>query len=212
MDKLPVETTHFSIGDAPPPPGLERRAGERHLTLFRVGTLIVDGQRELCLIRNLSPAGMMLRAYCALAEGQLLEIELKTGQPLLGRVHWMRDQLVGVCFDEPIDVVSLLATPEDGRRPRMPRIETGTHAAVRAGARTYHARTCDISQGGIKVESRTALPVGTEVVVTLGGLASQSGIVRWSEGPYLGITFNRLLALPTLIDWLKAQRRSSQAA
>ncbi len=177
-----------------------------------MGTLIVEGQRELCLIRNLSSGGMRLRAYCRLRPGQILWIELKTGQPLPGQVTWVQDQEVGISFDEPIDIVSLLAPPGDGLRPRMPRLETNTSVQVRQGARNHRMRACDISQGGIKVESRSALPIGAEVVVSLAGLAPQPGVIRWSHDGHLGITFNRLLALPTLVEWLRAQRDSSYAA
>lgn len=212
MDQLPVETTFYSLSDEPPSPAMDRRSGERHLTLFRVGTLFVDGRRELCLIKNLSSGGMMLRAYCRLTTGQKLAIELKTGQPLTGRVHWVDDQQVGISFDAPIDIISFLAPAEDGLRPRMPRIEVNAHAAVRAGADTFRVRACDISQGGLKVATKAALPANTAVVVTLPGLAPQPGVVRWSDGTHVGITFNRLLALPVLVDWLRAQRDTSRAA
>lgn len=212
MDELRVETTGYSLGAAPPGPSFERREGERHLTLFRVGTLVIDGQRELCLIKNISSGGMMLRAYRDLAVGQPVSIELKHGQPLAGQISWIRDQQVGFTFDEPIDVLGVLAPVTDGPTPRMPRIETETYATVREGARTYHMRTCDISQGGIKVASTVSLPVGAEVVVTLPGLSPLPGSVRWAERGFVGITFNRLLALPTLVQWLQGQRDASFAA
>lgn len=212
MDELRVETTEYSLGTEPPGPGFERRDGERHLTLFRVGTLVIDGQRELCLIKNISAGGMMLRAYRELSAGQAVSIELKHGQPLSGRISWVRDQQVGFTFDEPIDVLGVLSPTSDGPKPRMPRIETETHATVREGARTFRMRTCDISQGGVKVASTVTLPVGAEVVVTLPGLTPQPGTVRWAERGYVGITFNRLLALPTLVEWLRTQRDASYAA
>nr|WP_237219687.1 PilZ domain-containing protein [Sphingomonas arenae] len=207
-----VETTEYSLGAEPPGPAFERRDGERHLTLFRVGTLVIDDQRELCLIKNISAGGMMLRAYRDLAVGQSISVELKHGQPLGGQISWIRDQQVGFTFDEPIDVLAVLAPVTDGPKPRMPRIETETYATVRDGARTFHMRTCDISQGGVKVASTISLPVGTEVVVTLPGLSPQPGSVRWAERGYIGITFNRLLALPALVEWLRSQRDASYAA
>lgn len=212
MDELPVETTLFSLSDEPPQPDFERRDGERHLTLFRVGTMIVNGQRELCLIKNISAGGMMLRAYCALQIGQPLSIELKHGHPLAGKVTWVRDQQLGLAFDEPVDVLAFLAPADDGTRPRMPRIETNVYVSVREGSTTYRMRACDISQGGIKVESRITLLSGTDVVVSLPGLAPQAGVVRWTHEGFTGITFNRLLALPILVDWLRDQRSASRAA
>ena len=45
----PVETTLYSLSDEPPTPSgdCERREGERHMTLYRVGSILVDDRREL---------------------------------------------------------------------------------------------------------------------------------------------------------------------
>jgi hypothetical protein len=67
-------------------------------------------------------------------------------------------------------------------------------------------RAHDISQGGLKVESARDLEVGSDVVVTLPGLSTQTGVIRWRDGRSYGITFNRLLALTELVTWLQQQR------
>jgi len=59
---MPIETTLYSLGDAPPPAQAERRDGDRTLTLFRVGSLMIGKRRELCLIKNISAGGMLIRA------------------------------------------------------------------------------------------------------------------------------------------------------
>jgi hypothetical protein len=212
VNELPVETTLYSLSADTPEPGIERRDGERHLTLFRVGTMVLNGQRELCLIKNISAGGMLVRVYSPLSVGDQLSVELKHGQPLSGRVTWVRDQQVGFTFDEMVDVIAFLSPCEDGPKPRMPRIQTDSYVSVRDGSRTFSMRACDISQGGLKVETKVALPVGTEVVVSLPGLAPLPGVVRWADRGFTGLTFNRLLALPSLIQWLKAQRDASYAA
>src|SRR3712207_7884086 len=56
-----VEETTFSFSNAAPQP--DRRRQARHLTILRVGTLIIDGRRELCLIRNISAGGVMAHVY-----------------------------------------------------------------------------------------------------------------------------------------------------
>ena len=211
VDEMPVETTLYSLSDRAPAPD-DRRDGDRHLTLFRVGTMVVEGRRELCLIKNISAGGAMLRLYSgSIALGQRLTVELKCGQPLSGSVAWVRDPTVGLAFDRPIDVVAILSQSEDGPRPRMPRIETSSFCTLREGANVVRARACDISQGGIKVETSNAFGRNAEVVVSLPGLPPQPGVVRWTVDGHAGITFNRLLPLPLLIEWLKA-RSGSRAA
>jgi hypothetical protein len=213
VDELPVETTLYSLSPRTPAPEADRRDAERHLTLFRVGTMVVRGRRELCLIKNISAGGAMLRLYSSgLVVGEPLCVELKSGQPLSGSVTWVRDQQLGMTFARPIDVLAMLACAEDGPRPRMPRIETDAFVMVREGAEMHRLHACDISQGGIKVAATRPLTRNADVTVSLPGLPPTPGVVRWLDGDHAGITFNRLLPLPTLIDWLRQQRAGSRAA
>ena len=215
MDEAPIETTTYSLGEDPPAPSAaasERRDGERHLTLFRVGSLIIDGCRELCLIRNISAGGMMIRAYCMVAIGARVVIELKCGEPVSGTAKWVQGETVGVEFDEPVDVVELLAASMDGPRPRMPRIEVGTIAWLRLDGDVFTVRAVDISQGGVKISVDRDLPVGSDVTITLPGLSPHGGVIRWSDGAFYGVTFNHVVALPQLVAWLNERRNQLRAA
>ncbi|WP_265570460.1 PilZ domain-containing protein [Sphingomicrobium nitratireducens] len=211
MEEVPVETTLYSLRNTPPAPEAEpgdddRREGERHLTLFRVGSILVDGMRELCLIKNVSAGGMMIRVYRPMDEGTSLSVELKNGHPVSGKVTWTKGNSVGVAFDCPIDVVDLLATSNEGPRPRMPRIEVESAVTLHVDGLPYRGMACDISQGGIKVALDRDLKVDEDVVVTLPGLAPEAGVVRWRHAGEIGITFNRLMPLSGLVDWLQGQR------
>lgn len=212
VDELPVETTIFSLSNAPPAAVSERRDGDRHLTLYRVGSMTIDTRRELCLIKNISAGGMMIRAYCSMHDDMELAVELKSGFPIKGKVSWVRDLNVGVSFNEPIDVIEILSAPMDGPRPRIPRIEVACFATGREGATTYRMHARDISQGGIKLETSAILPRNSDVVVTLPGLSPIHGVVRWFDDGFCGITFNRLVPLPQLVNWLQEQRGQISSA
>src|SRR5690242_5015738 len=97
VQQEPVDTTLYSLSDAAPAPA-ERRDGERHLTLFRVGTIIVDDRRELCLIKNVSAGGMLIRAYSSLEPGSVVAIEMKQGERIAARVNWTKDDCAGIEF------------------------------------------------------------------------------------------------------------------
>ena len=73
-------------------------------------------------------------------------------------------------------------------------------------------RVHDVSQGGVKLESKVSLADGAALVVSLPGLDAQPGAVRWSDGGYVGVTFNRLLPLTELVAWLRATRQQLRAA
>lgn len=208
----PVETTLYSLSDAVPAPVAgERRGGERLLTLYRVGSLLIDDRRELCLIKNISAGGMMIRVYDPIAEGKRLSVELKCGETIRGQASWIRGNDVGVIFDSPIDVIDILTVSETATRPRMPRIEIDTPVTVRDGATPMRTRARDISQGGLKVESTRLLAADTAVVVSIPGFDPQPAVVRWSGSGHMGITFNRLVTLSQLIDWLRHQRAAAVA-
>ncbi len=211
MEEQHVETTLYSLSAAAPSPA-RRRECERHLTLYRVGSIVIDGQRELCLIKNISAGGMMIRAYCEIACDSRVSVELKSDHPIEGAVSWVRDSSVGIVFDTPVDIIDLLSASMEGPRPRMPRIEADCFASVRDGAAVHRMRVRDISQGGLKLECAMVLAVGTPIVVSLPGLEPQPCMVRWVDADTVGITFNRLLALPLLVSWLEQQRSTMRAA
>jgi len=211
VEEQPVETTLYSLSGSAPHP-VDRRDGERHLTLFRVGTVTIGDRRELCLIKNVSEGGMLIRAYCTMLPGARISVELKRGEQIPGSVNWVRDSSVGITFDERIDVVELLASSMDGPRPRMPRVEVSCFVSVRVGADVYGVQAHDISQGGMKIETDRELDLGSDVVVTLPGMEPHAGLLRWREGKFYGITFNRLLALSEVVNWLQSQREQLRAA
>lgn len=205
-----VEETLYSMSETVPQ-AAERRDGERYLTLFRVGTLLVGGERQLCLIKNISAGGMLIRAYSDMTPGTELSVELKQGQHIAGSVSWIEGHSAGIAFAARIDVVDLLSISAEDPRPRMPRVETRCMATVRIGAQAYGMIAVDISQGGMKVECERTLAIGSDVVITLPGLAPMSGVLRWGSSGCYGIGFNRLLALSEVVDWLKDQREGFAA-
>lgn len=204
LEQLPIETTIYSMSREPPSQQ-ERRTDERLLTLFRVGSLLLDGRRELCLVKNISAGGALIRAYCRLEADLELQIELKENQPISGRVNWVKGSDAGIGFDERVDVVDLLKSSGDDPRPRMPRVEVRCAVFVREGATTNRAKLINVSQGGLSVESENGLSVGSNVTVTLPGLAPQAAVVRWSEGSRYGISFNTVLPLAGLTEWLQGR-------
>ena len=203
-----VVETGFSFSSAVPAPP-ERRSNQRHIKILRVGTLVVDGRRELCLIRNISAGGLMAHVYSVLTPGQRVMVELKTNQAVAGRVVWTREGNAGIQFDAAMDVAELLATPQvmdNGWRPRTPRVEVDQMATLRAGARTTWVHARDISQSGVKVETDRPPARGEEVVLTLDGFRPLPGVVRWASADHCGISFNQLIPFGELIGWLRRQR------
>lgn len=208
LDEPPIETTIYSMS-AEPPAESDRRADERHMTLFRVGTIVLGERRELCLVKNISAGGVSIRAYCHLDVDEPVQIEIKQDQPVAGRVTWVRAGDAGITFDERVDIIDLLKSSEHEPRPRMPRIEVRSICYVREGAVVHRSILHNISQGGLSVETPNPVTVGGNVTVSIPGLSPQGATIRWTSGNRYGISFNTVLPLALLVSWL--QDRSAAA-
>jgi hypothetical protein len=206
LSKKPVETTLYSLSDAPPAQP-DRRSEDRYVSLLRVGALLVSGRRELCLIRNISAGGMMIRAYSPLEPGTAVSIELKQGDPVGGIAQWADGDLVGITFDAPIDVVALLSAASTGPRPRMPRIELDCTVSLREGADVHRGKAVNISQGGVRVEAEAELRLGAHVIVSINGLPPAAGVVKWKDETSYGIGFNRVFPVCELMDFIQGQQQ-----
>jgi hypothetical protein len=210
LDERPVETTLYSLAGTPPAP--EQRHCERHLSLLRVASLILQDRRELCLVRNVSGGGMMVRVYSDILPETPVVIELKQGEPISGTVRWAKDDCIGIIFERPIDVVDLISASSEGPRPRVPRVEVDCTAWVRDDGTVHRMKAANISQGGVRVLGSADLSVGAKVVVTLIDLPPVLGSVRWKDDHAYGIHFTRPLPLPQLVSWLRAQQDGLRAA
>lgn len=205
LSARPTEETTFSFAAAAP--AQSDRGGEaRRLTTLRVGTVTIEGRRELCLIRNVSAGGLRAHVYSPLTKGQPVSVELKTNQQTAGSVSWVDGATVGISFDEEIDIAELLASQiegEGGLHARMPRVEADCLGELRIGARLYPINTCDVSQGGARIEIDHPLQVGENVVLTLHKLRPVAGVVHWYEDGRGGIGFNQVLPFHELVNWLR---------
>lgn len=205
MSEQPVETTLFSLSPLPPQRP-ERRSEERFLSLLRVGALHIGSKRELCLIRNISGGGMMIRPYSAIEPGTRLAVELKHGDSVSGVAQWSERGLVGITFDQIIDVLALLSASGMETQPRMPRIELGCVASLREDADVHRSHAVNISQGGICVCTSANLRIGAHVIVSLPGLAPAAGVVKWRDGENYGIGFNRVFSVGELMSFLQEEK------
>jgi hypothetical protein len=187
-----------------------RRNDQRHLSVFRVGKLMTSTGQELCLIRNISSGGLMAHIYSAHIAEERVEIELKAGRTVQGKVVWARDKKIGVQFDEKIDVAEVLAPhPNDAKPdlvPRAPRLDIRRRGRLRIGAHYQLIELHDISQGGAKISPAGDAKTDDEVILLLEGLPPLPGLVRWCHNDTVGITFKTSIPFEQLASWVPAQR------
>jgi hypothetical protein len=183
----------------------QRRKDERYVTLYRAACIITDcGHEQLGLIRNISCGGLMLETHAVLFEGQRLRIEAKRNCSFVGTVIWAQPNIVGVEFDEPLDVVRFLSVndgPGSPQQARAPRLHTKCAARLRTETGWQSVRLRDLSQGGAKVEVESCLPLGEKVELQVHDLPPVIGHVRWARDNQLGLAFSSAIPFADLSRW-----------
>ncbi len=197
------ESTTVSLSTAVPRPS-ERRDGERVSAMLRVGKLTTAaGVQQLIRIKNLSAGGLMAFIAAPPSVGDLVGIELSSAT-IPARVVWTREDLVGLKFDQNLDLGELLAGRKQrhGFRARPPRLEIACRASVKVGKLYYSVDVHDISLGGMKVEPIEDYCVGKKVVVVVESLRPIKGEVRWYSDRRAGIVFDKPLEFDELAEWV----------
>ncbi|MGZ8283202.1 MAG: PilZ domain-containing protein [Allosphingosinicella sp.] len=202
------DTVYSLSGDVPL---IEVPVDDSERSLLQPGALVIGSIRQVCLIRKISSGGAVLHADLPVEEGRRLELELETGEHLDGTIAWRRGAEFGLRFDEPIDVLRILArnlVSQPGERRRMPRVEVSCPARLETGSRNLLVAIRDIAQGGAKIESPFPVAVDDKVVLTPEGLPPLTGVVRWANDKVAGIEFEPELQWQDLMPWLRGRREA----
>jgi hypothetical protein len=119
-------------------------------------------------------------------------------------VVWIREGLIGLKFDQSLDLGELLAgrKPRHGFRARPPRLEVNCKASVRVGKVYYTVDVHDISLAGMKVAPIEERCVDKKVIVVVESLRPIRGEVRWYSDRVAGIVFEKPLGFQELAEWV----------
>lgn len=199
------ELTAVSLGAVLPQPP-ERRGAPRMTTLLRIGKLTTAEDQRLCMIRNISSAGAMLKLYQPIEVGARVAVEVTPDCPVEAVVIWTQDDLAGIAFDAPIDVVAALrGSKPDGpyrRVARTPRVRIRRPARLCTDDIECPVVLCDVSLNGAKVETDAVLATDSDVALFVEGLPALPGRVRWCRNSHAGVEFDIPVPIDVLADWI----------
>lgn len=205
-----VSTTVFSLCGDPPASLPAEFSGES--TTLDQGWLVGEGARDPVHIRRFSAAGATLRLTGPVAAGVDRTLELQNGQVIAGRIEWANEEEAGFVFETPTDVVSTLARNLailPAERRQVPRVELHHAVGIHHADRFEIARTRDLSQAGLGIETRLALAPEDVVQIALDGLRPMQGVVKWARDGKAGIAFDDELAWQTLMPWLRQAQKNN---
>lgn len=199
------DLTAVSFSEVIPTPP-ERRGEERHTSLLRVGKLVTAEDQRLCMIRNISSAGAMLKLYQDIEVGASVEVEVTPDCPVAATVIWVQDDLAGVAFAERIDVVAALRGGSRmgpyRRVARTPRLRIHRPATMHTDEIESAVTLCDLSLNGAKFETEADLATGIEVALFVDGLPPLTGRVRWCHDLHAGMEFDIPVQMDVLAEWM----------
>lgn len=195
--------TIFSLSADPPRAVLHQPDAQ---AAFDAAFLVSECERFPCSLQRLSSAGATVQTDAGLSQDETMRLEMASGQSVSGKVDWCADGEAGFVFDEPIDIISTLArtlASLPAERRAMPRVEINQLVSIRSGSKVEHARTRNISQGGVGIDTKLDLAVGDAVQVTFDALRPLDGTVRWAQDGQAGIAFVEGLGWQTLMPWFR---------
>lgn len=190
----------------------DRRKDERTTAIFRPAIIKHNPFRSLCLVRNISPTGMMAKVYSPITVGTSIIVEFDSNQSATGTVAWSKNEQIGVRFDDRVNVAEVLV--ETGKKGagskvnRPLRLEIDARGEMEVNKRILSFEVQDISQRGVKVKIPGYLNVNDEVMIYVIGLEPRLAVVQWKRSDEAGLKFTRPLGLDQLATWV-AQKQTS---
>lgn len=191
----------------------DRRTAERYVTVLKVGRAVVDGQDQLCVVRNMSRDGAKLDLRGEVQRDQKIMIELRSDKIVTGTVRWTGDHVAGIEFDEPVDVQDMLQNRPTRsvlrKLPRAPRfLATGPVQLERDGA-TIRGQVVNVSLNGLCMETPDTARIDDQVVARVEGLPARRGTVRWIANGMIGLHFDMPMGFTELARWLETHQPNS---
>jgi PilZ domain len=186
-------------------PSLDRRSSERISSVYRPVLLETEEFAGFCLVRNLSPGGMMGSVYTQFAENQPVTVQFHPDHVISATISWSKEGQIGIQFDEEINVADMLRKLADKhigtKVNRAPRLQIECDGGLELDGRSIPMRLRDISQRGIKAQVSHLKP-GDEVLVRLPGLEPHKALVRWTQSGLAGLNFVRTISFEELAVWV----------
>lgn len=186
----------------------DKRTESRAAAVFKPVLIETDQFAGFCLVRNISPHGMMGEVYTSFAEHIPITVHFSTHCVVRGSVIWSKERKIGVRFVEAVnvaDVLSDVATKTvEGRVIRSPRVPIHCEGELIIGNRSLAIEVRDISQRGVKV--RASFIQRFDVVdVQIKGLKRRKAVVHWTKDGMAGLKFDLPFSFEELALWLVRQ-------
>lgn len=176
----------------------ERRAAPRVAVMIRPAKLIADRREFLCVVRDVSSAGLKLRLFHDLPAHQHLTVEFESGERHAVRLVWQSGELAGCAFVGEVDLPRLIAAHEGPYPRRQPRMQVAVAAMLCAGGLRTPITMRDLSQRGAAIDCPGWLMIDELVRIESAVLPTIHAKIRWRRPPRYGVVFEQTFRLEEL--------------
>lgn len=191
----------------------DRRSSKRTIALFRPGLVQTSEYQSFCLIRNISPTGLMAIIHAPLERGAAVSIRISEAELIVGQVAWQKGDQTGIEFANEIDVEALLSrvgqSGTEGNRYRSPRLKLEESAQFIVNGVASLLKIRDISQRGLKA-SMDGAKTDDEGTLVIPGLQPRRAVVRWRAEGVAGFYFIEPIPFTELGQWVLARHECDQ--
>lgn len=181
---------------------LDRRAGvKRHQSVLLIGRVSGVPGAPVCLVHDISKAGMCARFDVPPTVGDALTVEVRGLPAVTGIVRWVRGRKAGLQFADEQDIERVFNLKgDDGTVARPPRFPLSAPAQLRIDGRRLVAELLDLSAGGAKLALAAAGPSAGQAgaIHLLRADAPIFGSVAWTREDRIGFRFASPLPLAQL--------------
>lgn len=172
----------------------DQRVAPRFIALIRAAKLVSDEREFVCVVRDVSTAGVRLRCFHAIPYGQAMRLELQNGDSFA--LERVRDEGYEASFRFPEEVAIERLLQDTMYHPRRPlRLNMAIPLTLRTLAGQAAAVTQNISQQGCRVECAMPLALSQPVIVESAVLPGIRAKVRWRRGSACGLVFDDTFSL-----------------
>jgi hypothetical protein len=188
------------LGGAGPdrPQGAEQRREGRVQTVYLPCCVRAGARCGVGLVRNVSPAGLMVETAIESEPGGEIDYFLDSSQWRRGRVVWRDGNRLGVLnLDE--DVTETATYPY-----RAIRVPTSLVGRIWHGDRSVEIGIANISSRGVLAFGVPPLPPGALTTLTVVGKSFANTSLRWWADGSAGLQFERPMTLRALTELLEA--------
>ena len=170
------------------------RGAPRFTLLIRAAKIISSEGQFVCVIRDVSATGLSVKLFHKLPRGQVLDLQLQSGETYQVKLVWEREGEAGFEFVEQVDVERFVS--EVGQFPKRGlRLGIEIPVTLKTLSERSNAVIENISQQGARFESDAPLALDQNLRIEGKTVGEFYAKVRWRRDSQYGVVFDDVMTL-----------------